>query len=573
MNMITRLRIAPRLMIAFASIVLLAVALAAYGLVQLAALKTSIEQIEAERLPKVQLAVEMSDQVDAVARNLRNTLIYDDNKDEMRRATDGIATARARVKALLDELDKRSVEPEERQRVGEVLKLRPRFVETGDQFMALVRDQKRNEAKTYLASEQRDAQDRYLEKVDALKAFQLAAVKRASEEGRASYERARAWLIGLLIGMLVLSAVIARAIASSVAGPLRRACDAATRIADGDLTQPISASGRDETADLLHAMKAMQESLSKVVGTVRSGVDNVSTASAQIAVGNQDLSGRTEEQASSLQQTAASMEQLTSTVKTSADNARQADQLAKAAAQSATRGGEVVDNVVATMQAISHASGRIADIINVIDGIAFQTNILALNAAVEAARAGEQGRGFAVVASEVRSLAQRSAQAAREIKNVISESVGKVEAGSAQVAAAGSAMNEIVQQVKRVTDLIGEISSASQEQSSGIGQVNAAITQMDQVTQQNAALVEESAAAAASLKEQAARLAETVAVFKVDARAANQVIARVQVAAPSPQQPAQAHKPTSKERAAKALAAAPAAPATAGAATSDWEEF
>ena len=304
--------------------------------------------------------------------------------------------------------------------------------------------------------------------------------------------------------------------AASIVDPIRAARRAAQIIAEGDLTQPIDVQGHDESAELLRALAQMQESLRTLVGQVRSTSDSIGTASAEIATGNQDLSQRTEQTASNLQQAASSMEQLTGTVKQSADSARQANQLASSAAEVAQRGGVVVAQVVSTMDEINASSKKIADIIGVIDGIAFQTNILALNAAVEAARAGEQGRGFAVVASEVRSLAQRSAEAAREIKALIGASVEKVEGGSRLVADAGATMNEIVNSVKRVSDIIGEITAASAEQSDGIGQINGSVTQLDQMTQQNAALVEESAAAAESLKAQAAALAQVVGTFKVD---------------------------------------------------------
>jgi methyl-accepting chemotaxis protein len=308
--------------------------------------------------------------------------------------------------------------------------------------------------------------------------------------------------------------------AASIVDPIRAARRAAQIIAEGDLTQPIDVQGHDESAELLRALAQMQASLRTLVGQVRSTSDSIGTASAEIATGNQDLSQRTEQTASNLQQAASSMEQLTGTVKQSADSARQANQLASSAAEVAQRGGVVVAQVVSTMEDINASSKKIGDIIGVIDGIAFQTNILALNAAVEAARAGEQGRGFAVVASEVRSLAQRSAEAAREIKALIGASVEKVEGGSRLVADAGATMNEIVNSVKRVSDIIGEITAASAEQSDGIGQINGSVTQLDQMTQQNAALVEESAAAAESLKAQAAALAQVVGTFKVDGVAA-----------------------------------------------------
>jgi methyl-accepting chemotaxis protein len=288
----------------------------------------------------------------------------------------------------------------------------------------------------------------------------------------------------------------------------------AQRVAAGDLSVRIDLKPGDHTS-LMATLKEMQQSLAKVVNDVRSNADSVATASAQIAQGNADLSQRTEEQASALQQTAATMEELGTTVKLNADNARQANQLAQAASGVAIKGGEVVGQVVETMRGISESSRRIADIIGTIDGIAFQTNILALNAAVEAARAGEQGRGFAVVASEVRTLAQRSAEAAKEIKSLIGASVDRVEQGTALVDQAGQTMEEVVASIRRVTDIVGEISSASAEQSTGVGQVGEAVGQMDQVTQQNAALVEESAAAAESLKAQAGALVQVVSVFKL----------------------------------------------------------
>jgi len=323
----------------------------------------------------------------------------------------------------------------------------------------------------------------------------------------------------------------------------------------------------------------MRDSLAQVVGQVRQGTDTIATASSQIAAGNMDLSSRTEQQASSLEETAASMEELTSTVKQNADNARQANQLAVSASGVAVKGGHVVAQVVNTMSAINTSSKKIVDIIGVIDGIAFQTNILALNAAVEAARAGEQGRGFAVVAAEVRNLAQRSAAAAKEIKTLIGDSVDKVEEGSKQVAEAGKTMDEIVGSVKRVTDIMAEITAASQEQTAGIEQINQAITQMDQVTQQNAALVEEAAAAAASLQEQASGLSQVVSVFKLDSQQASQQVNY----APSPERTVTAHRNTPRQPpAARRAIAAPQrqqAPANrpkqlaAAGQGGDWEEF
>jgi methyl-accepting chemotaxis protein len=377
---------------------------------------------------------------------------------------------------------------------------------------------------------------------------------------------------------MVLSAVIAALIAIACAGyitgaittPINQAVKVAQTVASGDLTSRIEVHTTEETGQLLGALKDMNDSLISIVGQVRSGTDTIATASAQIASGNLDLSSRTEEQASSLEETASSMEELTSTVRQNADNARQANTLAASASGVAQRGGDVVSRVVETMDSINASSSKIVDIIAVIDGIAFQTNILALNAAVEAARAGEQGRGFAVVAGEVRTLAQRSAAAAKEIKELIGDSVDKVGAGSKLVEEAGSTMGEIVSSVARVTDIMGEISMATQEQSTGIDQINMAVGQMDTVTQQNAALVEEAAAAAASLQEQAARLAEVVSVFRIDqssvprpqAMAVRKTAVATVAAAP---------RPALKTPAPKAGSAKPKQAATAS--SDDWEEF
>ena len=327
--------------------------------------------------------------------------------------------------------------------------------------------------------------------------------------------------VGTLIAV-ALGALLAFTVTRSIVRPVQRGKEAAENIADGDLTHPIEANGNDETGQLLQALATMQSRLASIVGNVRHNAEGVATASTEIASGNNDLSARTEQQASALQETAASMEQLGSTVRQNADNARQANQLAMSASTVAQQGGDVVAEVVTTMKGINDSSKKIADIISVIDGIAFQTNILALNAAVEAARAGEQGRGFAVVAGEVRSLAQRSAEAAKEIKGLIGTSVERVERGTALVDKAGATMSEVVASIRRVTDIMSEISAASSEQSQGVSQVGEAITQMDQATQQNAALVEQSAAAADSLKTQAGQLVDAVAVFRLSAHAARQ---------------------------------------------------
>ncbi|QKO23628.1 methyl-accepting chemotaxis protein [Rhodoferax sp. BAB1] len=337
--------------------------------------------------------------------------------------------------------------------------------------------------------------------------------QQASMEGR----QALVVSLVLMLVVFVLGVVAAYRFSRTITQPIQQSLALAQAVATGDLTSTQQARGSDELARLLQALMGMQQSLAQVVARVRQGSESVATASAEIAQGNQDLSSRTESQASALEETAASMEELSSTVRQNADNARQGNQLAQSASTVAVQGGEVVAQVVDTMKGINDSARKIHDIISVIDGIAFQTNILALNAAVEAARAGEQGRGFAVVASEVRSLAGRSAEAAKEIKNLITDSVQRVEQGSAQVDQAGTTMNEVVAAIRRVTEIMGEISGASSEQSQGVAQIGEAVTQMDQATQQNAALVEQMAAAAASLKMQAQELVQTVAVFRLAA--------------------------------------------------------
>ena len=353
--------------------------------------------------------------------------------------------------------------------------------------------------------------------IATLKTIQVTEAKAEFDAAEARYQTARLVSWVLILGGVAIASFLGWLLIGGIARDLAQAMQATSAVEQGDLTFPIHVDSKDEIGELLSHLKGMQAGLVKVVSNVRSGSEGVATASSEIAQGNNDLSARTEQQASALEETAASMEELSSTVKQNADSARQANQLAMNASTVAVRGGQVVGQVVETMKGINEASRKISDIISVIDGIAFQTNILALNAAVEAARAGEQGRGFAVVASEVRSLAGRSAEAAKEIKMLINASVERVEQGTTLVDQAGTTMTEVVNSIKRVTDLMGEISAASNEQSAGVSQVGEAVVQMDQVTQQNAALVEEMAAAASSLQTQASDLVQVVSIFKLGA--------------------------------------------------------
>ncbi len=397
----------------------------------------------------------------------------------------------------------------------ELATVRKSYLETRDKALAMKKAGDVAQAKKFALKEFAPVVDRYNAVADKMVAYQIERSEAQAAEANALIRSYRMAVVVAGVAGLALLVVLSWVLVARIRQSLSEVSGVARRIGEGDLSRPVQVSGRGEVAAMMLAMQQMQASLVRIVGEVRLSSDSIATGSSEIATGNADLSQRTEEQASNLEETAASMEELTSTVKNNADTAHKAAALAGEASRAAVQGGEVVGQVVSTMEEISAASRKITDIISVIDGIAFQTNILALNAAVEAARAGEQGRGFAVVASEVRSLAQRSADAAREIKTLIGASVEKVENGTQLVSEAGRSMEGIVAQVQRVSDLIGEISSGTSEQTTGISQVGEAVTQLDQVTQQNAALVEQSAAAADSLRHQAAKLAEVVSVFRL----------------------------------------------------------
>ena len=516
MSLLSRLSIGPRLFAAFACVLALMLALGSFAIYSIGKVNAATTEIATNWLVATRALGEYQNAVNRMRRAEAN-LVFTEGaaaiEREQKRFDAALKDSReawARYVATVDT-------DEERALLAKLDSAAKGYADTQAEFRKLVTSGSADLAarQAYYQGRSREALQTFSEALAKQIEFQTTGANRAYESSQTHYAATVRWVMLLGGVALALGGGLAWAITRSVTGPLSRAVRIAEAVAEGDLTSRIQISSRDETGRLLAGLQRMNDRLEEIVRRVRDSSESIATGSAQIASGNADLSQRTEEQAANLEETAASMEELTATVQQNADTARRATQMADSAAGAAQQGGDVVQQVTSTMAAISNSSRRISDIIGVIDGIAFQTNILALNAAVEAARAGEQGRGFAVVAGEVRTLAQRSAQAAKEIKSLISESVNNVENGSRLVDSAGSAMSEIVDQVKRVSVLIHEISSSSQEQSNGIAQVGDAVAQLDQVTQQNAALVEQSAAAAESLKHQAAHLAQTVAVFQL----------------------------------------------------------
>ncbi|MFP3794992.1 methyl-accepting chemotaxis protein [Paraburkholderia sp. SIMBA_027] len=594
MSFLSHLKIGPRLSAGFAVVLLLLGAVGGIGLLQASRIYDGTLALGDDWLPSVQTLGRLRSVADDVRRTSLRSLLAVDAADK-----DALRTQHAQFitdfAATLDAYSKLVSSAEERRCYDEINAAWTAYLDHDKQLQTLAD-----------AGDSGAADARALASGASAKSFATAQslinddIKLNQQGAEAEVARAKsayagafAWTIGLIALAIALGIVIALVITRSITAPLARAVSVAETVARGDLTARIDVTGNDEASQLLSALRHMNERLVDLVARVRTGSEGIATAAAQIAAGNTDLSQRTEEQAASLEETAASMEELTATVKQNADNATQGNTLAGQASSTATRGGEVVGRVVDTMRGISQSSEQVAQIISVIEGIAFQTNILALNAAVEAARAGEQGRGFAVVAGEVRTLAQRSATAAKEIKDLIATSVERVNNGTALVDDAGRTMSEIVQSVRRVADLMGEITAASGEQRTGIEQVSQAVSQMDEVTQQNAALVEEASAAAQSLSTQAGALRELVSVFKVSGAAASAVSmtsttavrAPAAVAAPAVK-PVSASPAAAKRRATPAPRAAASEPAlrqpapraepvAAAAATSDddWETF
>ncbi len=513
-SFISNLSVAKRLGLGFALVLVLSLVSVLVGITRLNAVAQATQMMVANPVKTERL---VSDWYRNIHTGVRRTSAIARSSDEslatyfaedQAASTQSSSEYQKAIEALMET-------PQEKALFAEIGEQRKSYLSARNAISALKKEGKADEANRMLDEKFAPAAKLYIAKVEELLNNQRSEIDRLASEIKDNSANSRTLLIALGGLSLLLSATCAWLLTSSITGPLAQANAVARQVATGDLTAHIDYQSKDELGQLLSSLHTMQTSLVQVVANVRSGSEGVATASAEIAQGNNDLSARTENQASALEQTAASMEELGSTVKQNADSARQANQLAMSASTVAIQGGAVVSQVVETMKGINDSSKKISDIISVIDGIAFQTNILALNAAVEAARAGEQGRGFAVVASEVRNLAGRSADAAKEIKTLISASVERVAQGTTLVDQAGTTMTEVVGAIRRVTDIMGEISAASNEQATGVAQVGEAVTQMDQATQQNAALVEEMAAAASSLRTQAQDLVQVVAVFKL----------------------------------------------------------
>nr|WP_307728554.1 methyl-accepting chemotaxis protein [Massilia solisilvae] len=509
------LKVGVRLGAGFALMIVLLFVVALVGITRLQDSNQTTAKVVQDRYTKAALSARLRDSVNTGAVNLRTALLFSDPA-AAKQYLEQLTTTRKGSQEILARLEKLNITPTGKALYKEINDTRAKYAPARDRTASLYLEGKQAEAVQLLTTELVPLQAAYFDAIDKMVKYQEQQMERDSADAAEAGRQAIILMIGLALAAAVAATLIGFVVARSITTPVATAVEVAEAVAQGDLTRQIQVNSKDEIGQLLTALKHMNESLVRIVSEVRTGTDTIATASGEIAAGNQDLSSRTEEQASSLEETASSMEELTSTVRQSAENAHQANQLAAAASQIAGKGGEVVGQVVQTMASINESSSKIQEIIGVIDGIAFQTNILALNAAVEAARAGEQGRGFAVVASEVRNLAQRSAAAAKEIKELINDSVERVDDGTKLVGQAGVTMQEIVQSVQRVTDIMTEMTAATREQTAGIEQINLAISQMDQVTQQNASLVEEAAAASEAMQEQAGSLARAVSVFRLN---------------------------------------------------------
>lgn len=509
------LRIATKLILGFIAVLLLTCFLGIFSILQLTNLNRATDEIGNDLMPSSISGMGMKESVSRM-RSQEAQLATAENPEEVKkyheRTNEAIEAFRKNHSAFMKNADT----AEDKKALEELLTSFNDYAQISAKMASLAKEGKTPEAVQLLRTESSNSNKKMRGMLDKIVDAQIVAGQAAADNSHELFVNARRLIIAAIIISIIIGFFMAIWLAKIVSTPLKSAVDLAQSIAAGDLTRTVEAESTCETGQLIRALGEMNASLLTVVTEVRAGTEQINAAATEIANGNLDLSSRTEEQAGSLEETASSMEEITATVKHNSENAKQANVLSKTATSIAEKGGSVVSEVVSTMTSINESSKKIVDIISVIDGIAFQTNILALNAAVEAARAGEQGRGFAVVASEVRSLAQRSASAAKEIKELINDSVEKVGQGSRLVDSAGTTMLEVVESVKRVSDIISEITAAGQEQSSGIEQINQAIIQMDGVTQQNSALVEEAAAASATLQEQSANLVQVVSVFKID---------------------------------------------------------
>ncbi len=572
MHALSHLRIGTRLAAGYALVLLLCVISTSYALYSARMNTDATREMMEKPLAKERL---ISDWYVLIHSAIARTSMIARSTDETLSSVfaDTIADSSKQGAELLKQIETLLVNEEEKAIFKSSLEIRVKYQDAKTSVMNARKGGNAAQAESIYNASFAPAAASYQSNVKALLAQQRKAIDDTAHAIETANGRSFTLLL-LLCGLVVaLGSICAWLITRSITVPLQAAVKVAETVAAGDLRTHFGAAASDEIGDLMRALHGMNEALRKVVSEVQTGTNAIATASGEIAAGNQDLSSRTEQQASSLEETASSMEELTSTVKQNADNARQANQMAVAASGVAERGGSIVSQVVDTMGAIDTASTKIVDIIGVIDGIAFQTNILALNAAVEAARAGEQGRGFAVVATEVRSLAQRSAAAAREIKTLIGDSVDQVNNGTRLVQQAGSTMGEVVDSVRRVTDIMAEITAASAEQSLGIDQVNQAIAQMDQVTQQNAALVEEAAAAAESMQDQAARLAQVAAGFQLELVATAAPVRAARPASTQLAKPAARSAPARQPSTAAKSTPAARKPQANVAGEQDWEEF